>query len=199
MMEYRKWQKGKLRPDAAAGFANPALAREFPLVFSSGTRTHYDFRSQHHGVSGLAEELPGPNVIMYRDDASARGIDEGAPVWVATPRGCQQFRARLTLDMVGGAIDAQMGGGGRSGPEAWQDCNVNDLTARERFDGRVLLRRHARRERPIREVCPVLFAVLLKHVGGVFQDSNDAPYVHARSGPGYSERDRARQEFEVGG
>ena len=33
-----------------------------------------------------------------------------------------------------GVIDASMGGGGPLGPQAWQDCNVNDLTDLQRYD-----------------------------------------------------------------
>lgn len=39
-----------------------------------------------------------------------------------------QFRARVTSDIVKGAIEANMGGGGPVGPQAWQESNVNDLT-----------------------------------------------------------------------
>ena len=37
-------------------------------------------------------------------------------------------------DILRGAIDANMGGGGPVGPQAWQDCNINDLTDLERCD-----------------------------------------------------------------
>ena len=33
-----------------------------------------------------------------------------------------------------GVVDASMGGGGPVGPQAWQDCNVNDLTDLKRYD-----------------------------------------------------------------
>ena len=45
-----------------------------------------------------------------------------------------KYRARVTDDIIEGAIDANMGGGGPLGPEAWQDCNVNDLTDLNRYD-----------------------------------------------------------------
>ncbi len=167
MMQYRKWEKGLLRPDGRPGFdtptgkleaastvlaehgydalpvytepregplARPDLARRFPLVFNSGARTHHDFRSQHHGVSGLAEKQPEPTVTLNALDARERGIRNGDKVWVETPRGRLGFRARVTEEIVRGAVDASMGGGGPLGPKAWQECNVNELTNLDHYD-----------------------------------------------------------------
>lgn len=167
MAEYRKWEKGRLRPDRRPGFntpsgkfeiassllsehgyeplpvysepregplASPALAARFPLVFNSGSRTLFDFRSQHHGVQGLGENLPEPLVTMHAADAAERGIAQGDPVWVETPRGRLRYRAFLTEEIVRGAVDAQMGGGGPLGPQEWRDCNVNELTDISHYD-----------------------------------------------------------------
>ena len=167
MMQYKKWEKGRLRTDGHPGFdtpsgkfelassilaehgydplpvytepkegplAQPALAERFPLVFNSGARIFADFRSQHHGVPGLARRAPEPRVTMNSADAAARGIAHGDWVYVQTPRGRVKFRARVTEDIVAGAIDANMGGGGPLGSEAWQACNVNDLTDLSRYD-----------------------------------------------------------------
>jgi cysteine desulfurase NifS len=71
---------------------------------------------------------------MNTVDASARGIEDGDWVWVATARGKLKYRARVSDDIVQGAIDANMGGGGPLGPKEWQDCNVNDLTDLQRYD-----------------------------------------------------------------
>jgi cysteine desulfurase NifS len=167
MLQYRKWEKGLLRPDRQPGFntpsgkfeiassilaehgydplpvytepsegplANSALANEYPLVFNSGARTIYDFRSQHHGVPGLAEQHVEPPVTIHRQDAEKSGIEEGDQVWVETARGRALFCARLTKEIMPGTVDAAMGGGGPLGPVAWQTCNVNELTDITRFD-----------------------------------------------------------------
>ncbi len=114
--------------------AQPALAEEYPLVFNSGTRIFADFRSQHHGVPGLSRKAPLPRVTINSKDAAARGIENGDWVWVVSPRGKVRYQAHVTDEIVTGAIDANMGGGGPLGPQEWQDCNVNDLTDLERFD-----------------------------------------------------------------
>ncbi|HEX9052935.1 MAG TPA: molybdopterin-dependent oxidoreductase, partial [Anaeromyxobacter sp.] len=114
--------------------SRPDLARDYPLVFDSGSRGFHDFRSQHHGVDGLAAAQPDPLVTMSPQDAAARGIRDGDAVWVETPRGRSPYRARVTADMAPGAIDAAMGGGGPLGPASWQACNVNALTDLEQVD-----------------------------------------------------------------
>ncbi len=114
--------------------AAPELAARFPLVFNSGARVRTDFRSQHHGVEGLAQEAPDPLVSMNPFDAAKRGIGGGDEVLVATPRGKARFVAYITENIAPGAIDANMGGGGPVGPPAWRDCNVNDLTDLGRYD-----------------------------------------------------------------
>jgi cysteine desulfurase NifS len=114
--------------------ARTDLAKQYPLVFNSGSRVTNDFRSQFHGIPGLVQERPEPGVMMHSSDAEARGICTGDLVKVVTPRGRATFVAQVTDDIVPGAIDADMGGGGPLGPKAWQDCNVNDLTDLNHYD-----------------------------------------------------------------
>ena len=167
MMEYRKWEKGKLRKDGKPGFetptgkfeihstileeygyeplpkyvepaegplADPELARRYPLVFNSGARSQSNFRSQHHGVPGLLRDHPEPAVEINVADARARGIEHGDLVRVRTPRGAVAFRARVTSDIVRGAVECDMGGGTPAGPEAWRERNVNELTDIKNYD-----------------------------------------------------------------
>jgi len=108
--------------------ADPALAESFPLVFNSGARPQTDFRSQHHGIEGLTKDNPEPLIELHADDAKARDIRSGDLVEVRTPRGAVPFRARVTRDIVRGAVECNMGAGGPVGPHAWQVWNVNELT-----------------------------------------------------------------------
>jgi cysteine desulfurase NifS len=114
--------------------AQPDLAREYPLVFNSGARVTTDFRSQFHGIPGLSRKRPEPTVSIQTEDAKQRGIENGDEVEVRTKRGALKMRALVTDDLVKGAIEANMGGGGPIGPKAWQDCNINDLTDLQHYD-----------------------------------------------------------------
>jgi cysteine desulfurase NifS len=113
---------------------SPGLAEQFPLVFNSGARPDNDFRSQHHGIEGLVKDNPEPMVEINADDAEQRGIKSGDLVEVRTSRGSVPFRARVTRNIVKGAIECNMGGGTPVGPKAWQEWNVNELTDLENYD-----------------------------------------------------------------
>ncbi|NOY93619.1 MAG: aminotransferase class V-fold PLP-dependent enzyme, partial [Deltaproteobacteria bacterium] len=108
--------------------AQPELAADFPLVFNSGARPHTDFRSQHHGIKSLNRDNPEPTIELNRADAEARDIATGDLVLVSSPRGSVPFRARVTDDIVAGAVECNMGGGTPVGDTAWREWNVNLLT-----------------------------------------------------------------------
>ncbi|RME85564.1 MAG: aminotransferase V, partial [Caldilineae bacterium] len=114
--------------------ASPDLARRYPLVFNSGARSQYAFRSQHHNIPSLLKKHPRPLVWIHARDAAARGIADGEPVWVVSPRGRVRFFAHVTEDILPGVVEVNMGGGGPLGPPEWQRANVNDLTDPNNFD-----------------------------------------------------------------
>ena len=114
--------------------ADPATARDFPLVFNSGARPQTDFRSQHHGIEGLLKENPEPTVEMNAVDAEKRRIRTGNLVEVRTPRGAVHFRAKVTNDIIRGVVECSMGGGTPVGHKAWREWNVNELTDLNNYD-----------------------------------------------------------------
>ena len=119
---------------AEGPLASPGTAKRYPLVFNSGARTQSAFRSQHHNIPSLAALQPHPLVHINAHDAAARGIADGDAVVVVSPRGRVPFRARVTDDILPGVVEANMGGGGPLGSEAWRDANVNALTDPANFD-----------------------------------------------------------------
>jgi anaerobic selenocysteine-containing dehydrogenase len=108
--------------------STPELFKKYPLVFNSGARTNFDFRSQHHNIPSLLKKHPSPLVHLHVKDAEERGIRDGDEVYVVSPRGRVPFVARLTEDIVPGVVEVNMGGGGPLGPKAWREANVNELT-----------------------------------------------------------------------
>jgi len=113
---------------------SPRIAEKFPLVFNSGARPQTDFRSQHHGIEGLVKDNPEPTVELNVEDAEERAIQNGDLVEVRTSRGQVPFRARVTRDIVKGAVECTFGGGTPVGPEPWQKWNVNELTDINNYD-----------------------------------------------------------------
>jgi anaerobic selenocysteine-containing dehydrogenase len=113
---------------------SPELAKEFPLVLTTGTRIQSAFRSQHLNIPGLLKLQSKPNILIHPGDSGPRGIQEGDRVWVKTKRGKVPFYAKVTERITKGVIEANMGGGGPLQPQAWKEANVNELTDPENRD-----------------------------------------------------------------
>jgi anaerobic selenocysteine-containing dehydrogenase len=113
---------------AESPLSDPSLAQEYPLVLNTGARTQSAFRSQHLNIPSLIARQPFPQVLLHPQDATPRQIQDGDWVEVSTLRGKVTFQACVTEDITPGTVEANMGGGGPLGPEAWQKANVNDLT-----------------------------------------------------------------------
>jgi len=107
---------------------SPELAKEFPLVLTTGTRIQSAFRSQHLNIPGLLKLQDKPNILIHPEDGKPRGIQDGDRVWIRTKRGKVLYYAKVTERIVKGVIEANMGGGGPLQPQAWREANVNDLT-----------------------------------------------------------------------
>ncbi len=113
---------------------SPELAKEFPLILTTGTRIQSAFRSQHLNIPGLLKLQDKPNILIHPEDAEARGIQNGERVWVKTKRGRVPFYAKVTPRIIKGVIEANMGGGGPLQPKEWREANVNELTDPENRD-----------------------------------------------------------------
>ena len=115
-------------PPVEGPAAGPDLLDRFPLVFNSGARNKVFFNSQHHNIPDLARQRPHPLVCIHPLDAEVRGIADGDPVDVETPRGRARFQAFVTEDIMKGSVEADAHGGNPFGPDPWRHCNVNELT-----------------------------------------------------------------------
>jgi anaerobic selenocysteine-containing dehydrogenase len=113
---------------------SPEVAKEFPLVLTTGTRIQSAFRSQHLNIPGLLKLQDKPNILIHPEDAESRGIKDGDRVWVKTKRGQVPFYAKVTRRITKGVIEANMGGGGPLQPRAWREANINELTDPENRD-----------------------------------------------------------------
>jgi len=114
--------------------SQPQLAKRFPLVFNSGSRSNVDLHTLHHTIPALSEEKPVPTVMINTLDAKKRGIENGDLIHIKTKRGQVGMYALVTDDIVQGAIEASGMGGGALGPKEWRDACINDLTDLQRYD-----------------------------------------------------------------
>jgi len=109
-------------------FSTPDVAKKYPLIFTSGTRIHTAFHSQHRSLPWLIEIQAGPLVVMNTKDAAARGIKNGDAVIVEAPKGTMPAKAKVTERIIPGAVEVSHGGGNKHAAPAWRDGNVNLIT-----------------------------------------------------------------------
>jgi anaerobic selenocysteine-containing dehydrogenase len=83
------------------------LATEYPLILSAGGRQPSNFHSQYRQVPWLRERQPYPIVQIHPETAGDLGIQEGAWVWIETPRGRIRQVAQLFPGMDPRVVMAQ--------------------------------------------------------------------------------------------
>lgn len=105
--------------------SRPDLAKDYPLVLTSGGRSNNFTHSQGRHLKTLVDREPDPRVELHVDDAVKRGIHHGDWVDVSSPLGSIRMRAALTEDILPGVAHAFHG---------WASANVNELIPDEGLD-----------------------------------------------------------------
>jgi anaerobic selenocysteine-containing dehydrogenase len=112
--------------------ATPEVAREFPLVLTTGARIPFFFNSEHRQIARLRKAHPDPIVEIHPVTAAAAGIKRGDWVWIETRRGRIRQKARITDEIDPRVVHAEHGWWfpEQDGPEhgIWQS-NANVLTS----------------------------------------------------------------------
>ncbi len=104
---------------AESPVSTPEVAKDYPLILTSGARTKFDTHSQHQYIRRMRKAVPNPLVEIHPDDAAPRGIVDGQPALVRSRRGAVQFIARVTDRIKPGVVHCSHG---------WNSANINELT-----------------------------------------------------------------------
>ncbi len=111
--------------------ATPEVARDYPLVLTTGARIPFYFNSEFRQLPTLRRAHPDPRVEIHPETATPLGIGDGDWVTIATRRGEIRQKARLTSDIHPGVVNAEHGWWfpEEPGPEhgVWRS-NANVLT-----------------------------------------------------------------------
>lgn len=113
------------REPAESPVSTPEIARDFPLVLTSGARTKFDTHSQHQYIERMRRAVPNPLVEIHPHDAEPRGIVDAEPVLVRSARGAVRFIARVTERIKPGVVHCTHG---------CNSANVNELTDDRHLD-----------------------------------------------------------------
>jgi thiosulfate reductase/polysulfide reductase chain A len=76
--------------------STPQIAEKYPFILITGARSPYFFNSEYRQISSLRKRHRDPIVEIHPDSARKLGIVDGDWVWIESPRGRIQQKARLT-------------------------------------------------------------------------------------------------------
>jgi anaerobic selenocysteine-containing dehydrogenase len=74
----------------------PDVAKDYPLVLTTGARIPYFFNSEHRQIENLRKAHRHPTAEIHPETAARCGIAKGDWMWIETKRGRIRQRARLT-------------------------------------------------------------------------------------------------------
>lgn len=111
---------------AESPISTPEVAKDYPLVMTSGAKTSIYVHSQYRYLPRLRDQFPEPLIEINPEDAEKYGISDGDLVEVESLRGRIKVKAAVTDDIMKGAVHVYHGWPGES--------NVNLLTPDKPID-----------------------------------------------------------------
>jgi anaerobic selenocysteine-containing dehydrogenase len=110
---------------ALSPISRPDIAADFPLVLTNAKNTNF-VHSQHRALPGLRKTLPEPSADIHPETALRFGVKNKQWMIVESPRGAIKVKARVTTNIVAGAVCIQHGW--------WQSCKELELPGYEPFE-----------------------------------------------------------------
>lgn len=115
----------------------PDVAAEYPLILTNSGKIREFFHSEGRQIESLRKRNPDPLVEIHPDTANSLGIQDGDWVWIETPEGRVQMRARLFDGVAPDVVAAQFGWWFPEEPapdHGWKRCSVNLLYGDTEYD-----------------------------------------------------------------
>ena len=121
------WEEAPESPVSA-----PVLAKEYPLVLTTGQRSWAYFHSENRQLPTMREIHPDPRVTINSKTAARMGLSEGDWVWIENRRGRCRQRVELSDFLHEDVVRAEHGWWfpETKGDELFRvfDSNINNLT-----------------------------------------------------------------------
>ena len=112
-------------------YSAPEVAKDFPLVLTTGGRIPFYFNSEHRQLANLRKAYREPRAEIHPETAARHSIAEGDWMWIETRRGRIRQKAKLTDGVDPRVVNAEHGWWfpDEPGPEygIWKS-NANVLT-----------------------------------------------------------------------
>ena len=98
---------------------NKAMAKDYPLILTTGARTLEFLHSEYRDIPGLKKKRPEPSVEIHPETAISLSVQDGEEIILENKLGAITIKACLTEDILPGVVNV---------PHGWENANVNLLT-----------------------------------------------------------------------
>jgi anaerobic selenocysteine-containing dehydrogenase len=95
------------REPGESPYSTPELAKEYPLVLTTGYRQPFYFLSQYRNIPWLRDFQRNPEMHIHPDTAKQFGLADGDWAWIETPRGKIKQKVRIFRGILRGVVMAQ--------------------------------------------------------------------------------------------
>lgn len=118
---------------AESPYSTPELAKEYPLILTTGHRVYSFFHSAWTNIPSQRKLYPDPFVLIHPDDARDCGITDGEWVTISSPRGKIISKAEVSREIKKGVVAVPRPGWRDECPElglpgyGWDKANGNVL------------------------------------------------------------------------
>lgn len=122
---------------AESPISQPELAKEYPLVLTTGFRLYSFFHSAWTNIPEQRELYPHPFVLINPKDAKNLNVTDGEWVGIESPRGKVKSKARVSYEIGEGVVALPRPGWRDACPEldlpgyGWDQANPNVLIPSE--------------------------------------------------------------------
>ncbi len=115
------------REPAQSPFSTPDLHKDYPLILTTGGRNMVYYHSSHRNIASLRKKSPDPELQIHPETAKALGLEEGAWVYLASPRGRVEIKIKFFEHIHPEVVHAPHGYwyGVKDG---WEKININMIT-----------------------------------------------------------------------
>lgn len=115
-------------------YSRPDLAKDYPLILTTGGRSRYYFISELRQIPGLRKRSMFPEVELHPETARKHGIEDGDWVFIETLRGRITQKAKITDGIDPRVINCAMGWWypeEKDPGHGWAESNCNILTSQD--------------------------------------------------------------------
>lgn len=106
---------------------SPGLYREYPLVLTTGGRNIVYYHSSHRNIPSLKKRSPDPELQIHPQTAEELGIKDGEWVYLVTPRGKVEIKARY-FEGIHPKVVHSPHGYWYGIKDGWKRVNINYIT-----------------------------------------------------------------------